>query len=186
MFWTPFREGFLISLLLASVYFFPQDALPTQVPGKLWRDPYLSERYEKWLTEDVVYIATTQERKEFRNLTSDQQRDEFIAAFWERHNPTPGSAHNAYKEEHYRRIAYANEHFADDVPGWRTDRGHVYIIYGPPDSVELHPWWSPPTETWSYASAEGLANPRAVFTFNTNGYHLLDIVVDPGQPRIGR
>ena len=124
----------------------------------------MSEQYRQWLREDVVYIVTDLERKQFRNLTFDKQRDEFIANFWERRNPTPGSVHNPFKQEHYRRIAYANEHFAVAVPGWMTDRGRVYIIYGRPDSVESHPEFLPPTETWRYASLPG-RDSRAVFTF---------------------
>jgi GWxTD domain-containing protein len=95
--------------------------------------------YQKWLTEDVRYIITPEENDAFLLLPSDQRRDEFIAAFWDRRNPIPGAAENRYKEEHYRRLAYANTHFAANVPGWRTDRGHIYIQYGPPDEIEAHP-----------------------------------------------
>ena len=63
----------------------------------------------------------------------------FIEQFWERRNPDPGASENKFKEEHYRRIAYANEHFAASRPGWKTDRGHLYIIYGPPDEIDSHP-----------------------------------------------
>jgi GWxTD domain-containing protein len=148
-----------------------QDA-PTTVPWNPWRDPHVSERYKKWLKEEVVWIVTDRERKEFRNLTSDQQRDEYIAAFWERRNPTPGSAHNSFKQEHYRRITYANEHFStglEPLPGWVTDRGRVYILYGPPDSVELHPGFSPPIEIWRYAFLEGCTNAVLTFTDKTGG-----------------
>jgi GWxTD domain-containing protein len=79
-------------------------------------------------------------------LTTDQQRDNFISAFWERRNPNPASPENAFEKEHYRRIAYANEHFAANVPGWKTDRGRTYIIYGPPNSVESSDRVSAPSE----------------------------------------
>jgi GWxTD domain-containing protein len=92
--------------------------------------------YQRWLDEDVCYIIFEQERAEFNKLTTDQQRDAFIVAFWDRRNPTPQSPENPYKEEHYRRIAYANTHFAATVPGYRTDRGRFYIMFGPPDSVD--------------------------------------------------
>jgi len=184
MYWMPFRKGFFTSLLLASLCLFIgpgkcQDAEITG-PKNPWRDPHVSERYKKWLKEDVVYIVTDQERKEFRNLTSDNQRDEYIAAFWERRNPTPGSAHNSLKEEHYRRIAYANAHFAVALPGWLTDPGRVYIIYGPPDSVELHPGFSPPIEIWRYALLEGCPNAMRTFTDKTGGgdYMLSDADLD--------
>jgi GWxTD domain-containing protein len=75
---------------------------------------------------------------DFRKLSTDKQRDDFVVAFWERRNPIPGSSENKFKEEHYRRLAYANTHFAAGVPGWKTDRGRMYIMFGPPDKVERH------------------------------------------------
>ena len=95
--------------------------------------------YQKWLDEEVVYIVTPAERQAFQQLKSDVEREQFIQRFWFRRNPAPGQALNPFKEEHYRRIAYANEHFAADVPGWKTDRGRVYIVLGPPDEIESHP-----------------------------------------------
>jgi GWxTD domain-containing protein len=95
--------------------------------------------YQKWLNEDVIYIITPEERDAFKQLSNDEERDNFIEAFWQRRDPTPDTEENEYKEEHYRRIAYANEHFAAGVPGWRTDRGRMYIVFGPPDEIEDHP-----------------------------------------------
>jgi|HubBroStandDraft_1064217.scaffolds.fasta_scaffold267088_1 GWxTD domain-containing protein len=184
MYWTPVRKGFFSGLLLASLCLFLHPAesqnAPTTVPKSLWRDPQASERYKKWLKEDVVYIATDQERKEFRNLTSDNQRDGYIAAFWESRNPTPGSARNPFKEEHYRRIAYANNHFGAALTGWITDRGRVYIIYGPPDSVELHNAGPSLIEIWHYAFLEGYPNAVLTFTDETGGgdYILSDADVE--------
>jgi GWxTD domain-containing protein len=99
----------------------------------------LSKQYKKWLDEDVVYIITPEERAAFKQLSNDEERDNFIEAFWQRRDPTPDTEENEFKEEHYRRIAYANEHFAAGVPGWKTDRGHMYIVYGPPDEIDSHP-----------------------------------------------
>ena len=99
----------------------------------------LSKPYKKWLDEDVVYIITDEERAAFRQLSNDEERDNFIEAFWQRRDPTPDTEENEYKEEHYQRIAYANEHFAAGVPGWRTDRGRIYIVFGKPDEIEDHP-----------------------------------------------
>ncbi len=95
--------------------------------------------YKKWLEEDANYIITDEERSVFKKLSNDEERDAFIDQFWERRNPDPHSSGNSFKEEHYRRIAYANEHFASGVPGWRTDRGRIYIMYGKPDEQESHP-----------------------------------------------
>lgn len=95
--------------------------------------------YKKWLDEDVRWIITDQEMKAFKNLSNDEERDSFIENFWLRRNPNPDSPENEYREEHYARIAYANEHFAAGMPGWKTDRGHIYIAYGKPDSIDSHP-----------------------------------------------
>src|ERR1700722_4328671 len=99
----------------------------------------LSKTYKKWLNEDVVWIITDEERAAFKQLSNDEERDSFIEAFWQRRDPTPDTEENEYKEEHYQRIAYANEHFAAGVPGWKTDRGRIYIMYGKPDEIESHP-----------------------------------------------
>jgi len=99
----------------------------------------LPKPFEKWLNEDVAYIVTKVEREAFLKLTSDAEREHFIEQFWQRRNPAPGTAENAFKEEYYRRIAFANQHFQSSVPGWKTDRGRVYIVYGPPDEIDAHP-----------------------------------------------
>jgi GWxTD domain-containing protein len=99
----------------------------------------LSKPYKKWLDEDVVWIITDEERAAFKQLSNDEERDNFIEAFWQRRDPTPDTEENEYKEEHYQRIAYANEHFAAGIPGWKTDRGRIYIMYGKPDEIDSHP-----------------------------------------------
>jgi GWxTD domain-containing protein len=99
----------------------------------------LSKVYKKWLDEDVVWIITDEERATFKQLSNDEERDQFIEAFWLRRDPTPDTEENEYKEEHYARIAYANEHFAAGIPGWKSDRGRIYIQYGKPDEIESHP-----------------------------------------------
>ena len=124
----------------------------------------LTPEYRKWLVEDVRWIITTPERKEFKALGSDEQRAQFVVAFWERRNPTPGSKKNPFKEEHYRRMAFANEHFAAaneyfaaQVEGWRTDRGRIYIVYGPPDSIAKKPQEGQnfAEEVWTYVHMPG-------------------------------
>lgn len=99
----------------------------------------LETPYRKWLNEDVTYIITDEERKAFRNLNTDEEREQFIEQFWLRRDPTPDSQENEFKEEHYRRIAYANERFASGIPGWKADRGRIYITFGPPDEIEDRP-----------------------------------------------
>jgi GWxTD domain-containing protein len=95
--------------------------------------------YRKWLNEDVAYIITDEERAAFKRLQTDEEREQFIEQFWLRRDPTPDTVENEFKEEHYRRIAYANEHYASGIPGWKADRGRIYIMYGPADEIESHP-----------------------------------------------
>ena len=107
----------------------------------------LATPYKKWLDEDVAYIISPTERKSFLQLQTNEEREQFIEQFWQRRNPDPDSTDNPVKEEHYRRIAYANEHFSSGMPGWKTDRGRIYIIWGKPDSLETHTLG----ETWEPA-----------------------------------
>lgn len=131
----------------------------------------LETPYRKWLEEDVLYIITDEERRAFKNLQTDEEREQFIEQFWLRRDPTPDTMENEYKEEHYRRIAYANERFASGIPGWKTDRGRIYITFGPPDEIESHPSggtyerpWEEgggttstyPFEKWRYRYLEGV------------------------------
>jgi GWxTD domain-containing protein len=95
--------------------------------------------WKKWLNEDVVYIITDEEKRAFKQLKTDEERQQFVEAFWQRRDPTPDTEENEYKEEHYRRIAYANDHYASGIPGWKTDRGMIYIKYGAPDEIDSHP-----------------------------------------------
>jgi GWxTD domain-containing protein len=99
----------------------------------------LETPYKRWLNEEVTYIITDEERKVFRTLQTDDERQTFIENFWLRRDPTPDTEENEYREEHYRRIAYANDRFASGIPGWKTDRGRVYITYGPADEIDSHP-----------------------------------------------
>jgi len=110
---------------------------PTTNPRNV--KPELKEAYKRWLNTDVAYIITKDEKRAFQALTTDEERENFIEHFWRRRDPNPDTEENEYREEYYERIAYANEHFASGIPGWRTDRGRIYIAWGKPDSVETHP-----------------------------------------------
>lgn len=92
--------------------------------------------YQKWLNEDVAYIITPQERSDFLRLSNKDDRYNFVVQFWLRRDPTPGTPENEFKEEHYRRLAYANQHFANSHAGWQTDRGRIYVLHGPPDEIQ--------------------------------------------------
>jgi GWxTD domain-containing protein len=95
--------------------------------------------YKNWINKDVDYIITPEERKAFKSLQTDEERENFIENFWRRRDPNPDTEENEYRDEYYERIAYANEHYASGIPGWKTDRGRIYITFGKPDSVESHP-----------------------------------------------
>jgi GWxTD domain-containing protein len=152
--------------------------------------------YKKWLEEEVPYIISPEERAAFNKLSTDEEREQFIESFWERRNPDPGSSENEFKEEYYRRIAYANEHYSSGVPGWKTDRGRIYIMYGPPDEIDPHPsggtYDRPPEEgggttstypfeQWRYRYIENIGENvvlEFVDTSMTGEYHL---AYDPGE-----
>ena len=154
----------------------------TQVPAST----SAKSTYSQWIDEDVVYIVDDAERAAFQSLTSDEERDRFIEQFWERRNPTAGASQNAFKEEHYRRIAYANQHFqtASGALGWRTDRGHMYIVYGPPDEMESHakgPQKPFATEIWLYRHVEGIGDNGFVTFVDRTGRG--DFHLAPGNVR---
>ena len=133
----------------------------------------LETPWKKWQNEDVAYIITDEERKAFKQFQTDEEREQFVESFWLRRDPTPDTIENEYKEEHYRRIAYANEHYASGIPGWKADRGRIYITFGPADEIESHPsggsYQRPaaegggttstyPFEDWRYRYIEGIGN----------------------------
>src|SRR5215469_2963136 len=150
----------------------------------------ISKTYKKWLDEDVRWIITDEEREAFKKLSNDEERDAFIEAFWQRRDPTPDTPENEFKEEHYQRMAYANEHFAAGIPGWKTDRGRMYIMYGKPDEIDSHPsggtYERPmeegggetstyPFETWRYRYLEGIGQEIIIEFVDTcmcGDYHM--------------
>jgi GWxTD domain-containing protein len=146
--------------------------------------------YKKWLDEDVIWIISDEEKQAFKQLSNDEERDSFIEAFWQRRDPTPDTEENEYKEEHYQRIAYANEHYAAGIPGWKSDRGRMYIMYGKPDETDSHPsggtYERPmeegggetstfPFETWRYRYLEGIGQEVIIEFVDTcmcGDYHM--------------
>ena len=152
--------------------------------------------FKKWLEQDVRWIITDQEAQAFKSLKNDEEREAFIENFWLRRNPNPDSPDNEFKDEHYARIAYANDHFAAGKPGWMTDRGHIYIAYGKPDNIESHPsggqYERPieegggststyPFEVWHYRYLEGIGENidlEFVDTCMCGDYHL---TIDRGE-----
>ena len=143
------RVGRLAVILLAASFAVPSGlAQKDKKKGQSNQDPMskprtekaeLKKAYKDWLEKDVAYIITDEERKAFKKLETDDERERFIEEFWRRRDPDPDTEENEYREEYYERIAYANEHFASGIPGWKTDRGRIYITWGKPDEVESHP-----------------------------------------------
>src|SRR5712664_1041530 len=182
-----------------------QDPGATPAPQKLDKEAKrkmkrtlkeLDSAYRQWLTEDVTYIISPDERNAFLQLDTNEEREQFIEQFWLRRSSNPDLPENDFKEEHYRRIAYANEHFASGIPGWKTDRGRMYIMWGPTDEVESHPTGGTydrpmeegggststyPWETWRYRYMEGIGE-NVIWEFvdptGSGEYHL---TMDPSE-----
>src|SRR5258706_1292789 len=186
------RSVILSALLVGLVVF----SAPAQTPYKkqqrqrqdLARE--LNNTFHAWIDADVAYIITDEERAAWKGLGTAEEREQFIEMFWRRRDPTPDTEENEYKEEHYRRIAYANEHFPSGIPGWKTDRGRIYIMYGKADEVESHPsggtYERPmeegggststfPFETWRYRYLEGIGQEVIIEFVDTcmcGDYHM--------------
>ncbi len=156
----------------------------------------LATPYKKWLEEEVPYIISDEERSAFLQLQTNEEREQFIEAFWQRRDPTPDTVENEFKEEHYRRIAYANERFSSGIPGWRTDRGRIYIMWGPPDEIDSHSAGStynrPMTEgggqttvygfdDWTYHYMEGIGENITIEFVDPTGTGEYHITMDPGE-----
>jgi GWxTD domain-containing protein len=161
-----------------------------------------------WLNQDALYIITPAEREAFQRLGTNEERDQFIERFWQLRNPRPESPENSFKEEHYRRMAYANEHFSSGVLGWKTDRGHIYILWGPPDEIESHPsggrYDRPlyegggstetyPWERWRYRHLEDIGDNIELEFVDPSGSGEFHLTRDPGEkdallhvPGVGR
>lgn len=143
--------------------------------------------YEKWLSEDVVYIITDQEKRAFKMLATDQERQKFIEQFWLRRDPTPGTPENEMRDEHYRRIALANDRFkSSTTPGWKTDRGRIYIVYGPPDEIEAHASGNAekpfPFEQWRYKYIQGIGTNVILAFEDKNKTGDFRMTMDPNPP----
>jgi len=173
-----------------------EDPLQRPLPKKKQHAKSDDEAYRKWLNEVVPDIITGEERDAFKKLTNNTERDKFIENFWQIRNPNPESPVNEFKEEHYRRLAYANEHFSAGIPGSRTDRGRIYIIHGAPDSLESHPMGGPyqrpadqgggetvtyPFEIWRYRNLDGIGQEIEIEFVDTCACGDYHETIDPGE-----
>src|SRR6184192_2771881 len=156
----------------------------------------LDKQYKEWLNEDVIYIISPDERTAFLQLDTNEEREQFIEQFWLRRSGNPDLPDNDFKEEHYRRIAYANEHYASGIPGWKTDRGRMYIMWGPADEVESHPTGGTydrpmdegggststyPWEKWRYRYLEGIGNNVEIEFVDPSGSGEYHMTMDPSE-----
>src|SRR5580693_8537806 len=154
----------------------------------------LDSQYRQWLNEDVIYIISPEERNAFLQLDTNEEREQFIEQFWLRRSSNPDLPDNDFKEEHYRRIAYANEHFASGIPGWKTDRGRMYIMWGPADEVDSHPTGGTydrpasegggstttyPWETWRWRYLEGIGENVILEFVDPSGSGEFHMTMDP-------
>src|SRR6476659_1200454 len=182
-----------------------QDPTAMPAPQKLDKDQKrkmkktlkeLDTPYKQWLNEDVVYIIAPEERTAFLQLSTNEEREQFIEQFWLRRSNNPDLPENDFKEEHYRRIAYANEHYASGIPGWKSDRGRTYIIWGPADEVDSHPTGGTydrpmdegggststyPWEKWRYRYLEGLGNNVELEFVDPSGSGEYHLTMDPSE-----
>src|SRR5467141_1611096 len=156
----------------------------------------LDNSFKTWLNEDVTYIISPEERTAFLQLETNEEREQFIEQFWLRRSSNPDLPDNDFKEEHYRRIAYTNEHYASGIPGWKTDRGRIYIIWGPADEVDSHPTGGTydrpmaegggstttyPWESWRYRYLEGLGNNVELEFVDPSGSGEYRLTMDPSE-----
>jgi GWxTD domain-containing protein len=152
--------------------------------------------YKDWLNGPVSYIITPEERSAFLHLETNEERENFIENFWERRNPDPGSADNTYKEDYYERIAYVNEHYSSGIPGWKTDRGRIYLMWGKPDDVDSHPSGGPytrpadegggetttyPFEDWTYRYLPGIGENVEIEFVDPTGSGEYHLTMDPSE-----
>lgn len=170
--WAPVLAAVVLMASTATVLA-AWHANPGSAPAPQQTDQKVDGPWGKWLNEDVAYIISNEEKTAFEGLKTDEERQHFIEQFWARRDPTPDTTENEFKEEHYRRIAYANDHWGGDRPGWKADRGRIYIRYGPPDEIESHPSGGTynrpesegggsatthPFEDWRYSHFEGVGS----------------------------
>jgi len=156
----------------------------------------LDRQYKEWLNEDVIYIIAPEERNAFLQLDTNEEREQFIEQFWLRRSSNPDLPDNDFKEEHYRRIAYTNEHFASGIPGWKTDRGKMYIMWGPADEIESHPTGGTydrpmeegggststyPWETWRWRYLEGIGENIILEFVDPSGSGEYHLTMDPSE-----
>ena len=203
---TAFVFAIIIPSISAQEAQDPNNPLPPQTLTKEQRKEQkqkarktlkeLDNQYKQWLNEDVIYIISPEERNAFLQLDTNEEREQFIEQFWLRRSSNPDLPENDFKEEHYRRIAYTNEHYASGIPGWKTDRGRTYIMWGPADEVDSHPTggtYDRPMEEgggstttyawekWRYRYLEGIGENVEIEFVDPSGSGEYHLTMDPSE-----
>lgn len=183
-----------VVLLLGASVLFAQEPDVSDKVRKTQEEA--AEIYQNWLSKDVKYIITPEEKKAFKALKTDEERENFIENFWRRRDPNPDTEENEYREEYYERIAYANENFTSGKPGWMTDRGRIYITWGKPDSIESRPMggaydrpaWEGggttttyPFEIWFYRNLDGIGSGIEIEFVDPTGTGEYRIATNPNE-----
>ncbi len=186
----------ILSLVFSSVSVFAQEGKEQKKKKDKPSKEGVSSVYKRWVNEDVAWIITDEERKTFNSLKTDDEREQFIEQFWLRRDPDPDTDGNEYREEYYQRIAYANEHYTSGIPGWKTDRGRMYIMFGKPDQIESHPsggsydrpvWEGGgststyPFEIWWYRYIEGVGSDVEIEFVDPTGSGEYRIARNPNE-----
>jgi len=176
------------------------DPLKRPLPSKKKRSgkdamSKVESAYKHW-PEEVQWIITDEERQAFQLLSNDEEREHFVEIFWQHRDPTPDTVENEFRDEYFRRVVYANERFSAGIPGAKTDRGRIYIVYGPPDEIEAHPSGGQyeypasqgggstttyPFETWRYRYLEDIGSDIVIEFVDTcmcGDYHM---TMDPNE-----
>ena len=150
-------------LALSGLLLGAATASPYTPQGEQERLAHLSPDHRAWLEEEVPYIITNAERDFFLALETLEERRNFMEAFWRKRDPDPASPVNEAREEHYRRLDFANRSLADDTtrPGWMTDRGRMFILLGQPRERQRFDGLNEivSTELWFYQSEPGAGLP---------------------------
>ncbi|MGH9799224.1 MAG: GWxTD domain-containing protein, partial [Blastocatellia bacterium] len=187
----------IVTLLVSSLSVFAQEPKKRDKDKeKRAAEEKLKSVYKRWVNEDVLWIITDEERKTFNLLKTDDEREQFIEQFWLRRDPDPDTDANEYREEYYQRIAYANEHYTSGIPGWKTDRGRIYIMFGKPHQTESHPsggsydrpiWEGGgststyPFEIWWYRYIEGVGSDVEIEFVDPTGSGEYRIARNPNE-----
>ncbi|MBZ5535613.1 MAG: GWxTD domain-containing protein [Acidobacteriia bacterium] len=173
---------FMVSCVCYPTFFKLTAESHTEEKGAVSRKRVSNSYFRNWLEQDVAYIITDGERAVFEHLNTNEERQQFVDLFWLRRDPTPDNYEKEFQEEHYRRLTYANENFTPPVPGWKTDRGRIYIVMGPPDQIERRSNAKPAAEIWSYRKVPDCSWGREAclefIDFNQSGNYKLEMNSD--------